>query len=342
MDFSVSFGDLQLLRPWWLLALLPLAWQLWRIARGGSAHSPWRAVIDPALQPLLLGESGEGRQREVRPAQRRAALLALGLAWLLAVLALAGPSFERREIPAWRVQSARVLALDLSLSMDATDLPPSRLARARHKLADVLARSGEGQTALLVFAAAPYVLSPLSDDVQTIAGMLPALDSSLPPLQGSRLDQALDAAQRLLRRAATGDGEVLLITDAEPKAADHAAAARLRDAGFRLQVLGVGSAQGAPVPLRGGGLLEDADGAIVMPQLNAAGLRELARNGGGDYATLSADGADLERLLSPPDGSLGAARREDGRSTESWIESGPWLLPPLLLLGLLGLRRGLC
>jgi Ca-activated chloride channel family protein len=103
--------------------------------------------------------------------------------------------------------------------------------------------------------------------------------------------------------------------------------------------MGVGTPSGAPVPLPGGGLLEDAAGNIVLPKLVEEGLVTLARAGGGSYARLGADDSDLDQLLAERD--AGQSRRDDAQQADFWIDSGHWLLWPLMALALLAIRRGL-
>ena len=120
----MNWHDLHFLRPQWLLALAPLALLMWRLWRTTGAHTPWAALCDARLLRHLLVD-GEG-------GVRRSPLVLLASAWLLAVLALAGPTWSRWPAPVYRAQAARALVLDLSRSMDATDVQPSRLSAARY------------------------------------------------------------------------------------------------------------------------------------------------------------------------------------------------------------------
>ena len=200
------------------------------------------------------------------------------VALLLLVLALAGPTWERLPEPLYQARQFRVVALDLSPSMNATDVAPSRLVRARFKVLDLLRQSEEGQTAMLAYGPEPYVVSPLTTDVKTIAAQVPSLDTSLLPVAGARrTDLALDQAAELLRQAGAPEGEVVLVTDGMENApATNAAAARLRASGYRVSVLGVGTLDGSPVRSRDGGFLKDANGAIRVSRLQETALRALA------------------------------------------------------------------
>ena len=159
--------DFHFLSPEWFLALIPLCALLWAAARQGTAHNAWQRVVDAHLLPYLLVE---------RAGSVRWLPLALAAAgWIVAVTALANPAYERRPVPALRPVDARVVVLDLSRSMEAADLKPSRLARARYKVADILNRSRDGQVGLIVFAGDAFVVAPLSNDADTLLGMLDAL-----------------------------------------------------------------------------------------------------------------------------------------------------------------------
>ncbi|MFW2405824.1 MAG: VWA domain-containing protein, partial [Gammaproteobacteria bacterium] len=324
------FADFHLIRPYWLLALVPLGMFLFWFARRRFAMQRWRNVIDPALMPHVLIGAGHGT--------RRVLTVALGIAGTLMILALAGPAWERMPQPVFRSQDALVIALDLSRSMDATDVKPSRLARARYKISDILARRDEGQSALIVYAAEPYVVSPLTDDTRTIASQLPALDTALMPSQGSRADRALDKAGELLRQAGAIGGRVLLVTDGLEPGRDGSAASNLRESGYRVSVLSVGTEDGGPIP-GNGGFIKRRDGSIVLARLDERGLREVATAGGGINQRMTNDQADVDRLLADVEVRR-AETEETGLEADQWREEGPWLLLPLLPLFALAFRRG--
>lgn len=321
------------LRPEWLLALLPLLVLLIWLWRRQLRSRSWQAVCDPELLPhLLLGRS-----------QRRASwplwMLSAGL--LLTVLALAGPVWHKQPQPLFRQQSALVVMLDLSNSMAAADLKPSRLERAKLKIEDLLRQRREGQTALIAFAGDAFVVTPLTDDVETITSLLDTLSPDLMPVQGSEPQRAIELGMNLLQQAGLKQGRLLLITDDDRPERVTYAAEDLRKAGFELEVLGVGTTAGAPIPLSGGGFLKDDQGNLVLPKLNEAGLRELATAGGGSYRHLSIDDSDLRGLLSEVDQHrLDEAQQTSGKSGVRWREEGVWLLWPLALLASFSFRRG--
>jgi hypothetical protein len=239
-----------------------------------------------------------------------------------------------------------VIALDLSRSMDATDRVPSRLARARYKVIDLLRAGGATQTGLVAYAGDAYTVSPLSDDHATIEALVPSLDSSLMPQPGTRTDLALERAGMLLRQAGVRHGDVILVTDAvNPIGPSLSAAQGLRAAGYRLSILAIGTRQGAPISLPGGGFVSDDSGAVVLPQLNTDALGQLAAAGGGRLVIAGDDPQDIAALPTSHPTPASAANdpasdHPSGHPADRWQDQGPWLLLLLLPLAALGLRRG--
>ena len=327
-----ALANLHLLRPWWLLALLPcllVYWGLWRLSR---THQGWGRIIDASLLPFLLEKGSASRKR--LPVQ------AILLAWLAAVLALAGPSWEKVPQPLLNKRDALVILLDLSPSMAAEDVLPSRLQRAKRKLLDLLKLRNEGTTALIAYAGDAHVVSPLTDDMRTIANLTPALSPQMMPLAGSDAAAAVELALELFAAAGEQEGNILLLTDGVRSDRAAKIAERLRGSSYHLSVIGIGSSQGGPVPMPGGELLRDADGAIVVAVLDRAALRQLAQDARGYYQDLSLDDADLTPLIQAELLPGGADSAQDQRTTEIWRDGGFWLAPLCLLVALGAFRRG--
>ncbi len=325
--------DFHFLRPWWFLALLPLAGTLWFMARQRLGASDWRAFCDPELLPHIL--------LDAPASQSRLPVWLAGLTGMLAILALAGPVWERLPAPVFRNLSAMVIVLDLSWAMEATDVKPGRLERARFKINDLLRARKDGQTALVAYAGDAFVVAPLTDDTATIAAQLMALTPGVMPVQGTRMDLGLEAAAKLLRQAGQKTGDVLLVTAGEAVRAAASEAERLQQQGYRVSAIGIGSRDGAPVPLPDGGFLKDGAGRLAVSRLDIKALWDLAQAGGGVYRTLDNGSADTDAVLDFVD-RRAEAEQQGGQEVhvDQWREGGIWLLPLLALFGALGFRRG--
>ncbi len=323
-------ADMHFLRPEWLIALPVVLLTAFLFARRRLGPGNWERVVDPQLAPHVLS----GSQRN--GVDQRWVLLAV--AGVLGVLALAGPAFERIKQPVFRSEQALVVALDLSRSMDAQDVSPSRLLRARLKILDILERRASGQTALVVYSANAFTVTPLTTDTDTVAALVNSLGTDIMPSRGSYPIAAINKGRALLKQAGVSFGEVLLVTDGGSSPAAERVARDLKSAGYTLSVLGVGTTLGAPIPRVTGGFVTDRSGQIAMPKLEESSLRALAVAGGGRYATLSSDNRDLDLLLSGEIGSTSAT--DESQATDQWREEGPWLLLLLLPLAALSFRRG--
>lgn len=315
-----ELSALHWLRPDWLWALLalpPLA-AAWLVRR--RRGSVWRSAVDPHLLPHLL-EGGAS--------SRRAGPWWAAVAYLLAVVALAGPSWRQVEQPLWQNRTPLVVAMDLSSAALAADLPPSRLAQAQAKVSALLELRRDGQVGLVAYAGDAFTVAPLTDDAANVALFVPSLHPQVMPVDGQRADLAIAWSARLLQRAGFDRGQILLLTGAADAAAREAAAAAASQ-GYTVSVLGVGGSAAAPY--------RQSDGSLATASLDASSLRAVANSGGGRYATLTTDARDLASLDVLDSVAVGAgdAASERGRS---WQDQGFWLIPPLMLLSLLAFRR---
>jgi len=326
-------AEFHFLRPEWLWALPVVAGLTYFLARRRLAPGSWQSVVDPVLVPHILSRS------QIKGLTYRWWLTLAG--GILASIALAGPSWNRVEQPVFRSDQAVVIALDLSRSMDAQDLTPSRLTRARLKILDILERRAGGQTALVVYSSNAFTVTPLTTDGDTVAALVNSLSTDIMPSRGSYPLAAINKGKQLLEQAGVVFGEVLLITDGGSSPAAERAAEDLQDAGYSLSVLAVGTTDGAPIPRAGGGFVTDRSGNIAVPRLESAGLTRLAAAGGGRFAVMTADDQDIDALLSTTAGSAARSESDESLATDQWQEEGPWLLLLLVPLAALAFRKGL-
>lgn len=306
LDFAQGgIAGLHFLRPWWLLALPAVAWAAWRWRRRRAAGA-WERFVDPALRAHVLAAV---------PAHRGGGWAAW-LAASLAVLALAGPAWRQDPQPLWDTQAPLVVALDLSQRMLADDLPPSRLARARAKLAALLEARRGGEVGLLAYADGAYTVVPLTRDPANVAVFLEALSPEAMPGERGAADaaEAIARASAMLRNAGFARGDILLLSGGALGADAAVAAAQAAASGHRVSVL------------------------AVAPAGDPGGAGAVAAAGGGRSVALRADDGDLAALGVLDTGGQGA--QASGREgAAGWRDEGYWLLLPALLLAAFAFRR---
>ena len=321
----------QWLRPAWLIVLPLLAWLLWKLWHRQKRAGRWQMILPPSFHAVLLG-GGSGRDSKLP-------WIALGLAWLLSVLALVGPSWQRLEETRQRPADPLVILLELTPQMLAEDVAPTRLEQARRKILDLLEHRRDSQTAIIVYAGSAHTLVPLSDDLATSRNLLEALDPSIMPQTGQRADLAVRKGLALLAQAGLGQGRLLLVGSSLSPQEREAIKQALGRQGPSLLMLGIGSAQGAPVRQANGEFLKDDQGGILLPRLDSASLKAFISSTGGRYRNARIDDLDLRglRLFENP-----KSLRDDGQTLQldSWADQGYWLLLPLLLLAACAGRRG--
>jgi len=321
------------IRPWWLAGVIPVIVLAVLWARRRMAASHWESTIDPALLEVLLEPGSRGGFR--------------WMAWLVAgalaagTVGLAGPAWQKLPQPVEEKRDALVVVLDLSLSMFAQDLRPSRLIRARQKVTDVLRMRREGYTALVAYAGDAHAVAPLTDDVRTIENLLAALSPAMMPVLGSNLASALNVTRTLFKNARIPQGRILIVTDGIDEVA-HAREFCQRN--FPLSILGVGTERGGTIPLefvnQPGQVLRTQAGDPITARLDVDRLQNVANSCHGRFRQLALGDEDIAALLATPLPSEDETEQSE-RDFDTWADMGYWaglLLIPLLLIGF---RRGL-
>lgn len=196
--------ELQFLRPFWLVGLLPAVALWWLLWRRQDPLARWQRVIDRhLLQHLVVGDDGS---RGLRP------IHLLLVIWILSVVALAGPSWRMQPSP-FPADSGLMVLLKLGSSMESTDVKPTRLERARQKIRDLLSHRQGASTGLVVYSGSAHLVMPLTQDERVIGNMLEELGPDLMPLDGDALEEALQLGGEMMQRADM-PGSLLVIADA--------------------------------------------------------------------------------------------------------------------------------
>jgi Ca-activated chloride channel family protein len=326
----------QFLNPGWLL-LLPVVWLLvWIYSIHTRRPSMWSRICDPKLlRKMLAGNPSRDGSRWL------AGIMAMVLT--LGVLAIAGPSWRQQSYPLMESASARVVALDLSRSMLVEDLRPNRFAHAVAAAKEMIASDFDGETGLVVFAGAAFVVSPLSRDANTLLAFLDALDPSTMPVDGTRIDLAIGAAQDLLLASIADSGQILIITagDSNHQQAVQAAL-NAADLGHSVSILVIGTTEGGPLLNADGGLLRDPQGKLLLSRSNFKLMERIARSGKGSIVALTESSAYADLLISR----LGAnqlieSKQATDKSQRDPANGGAWIVWLMLPLALLLFRKNL-
>jgi Ca-activated chloride channel family protein len=322
-----ALAEFHFLRPAWLWLALPAAGILWAILRSEDPARPFRNVVAPHLLPhLLVGQPG---RFHVGPAHFAAVFLAVS------ILALAGPTWRREVPPFVQDRAALVVALDLSRGMDAIDVAPSRLERAKEKVRDLLALRQQARTALVAYAGTAHTVLPLTEDAEILGLYVESLATNLMPAPGKDAPAALALAESLLAKE-TVPGTILFVTDGIPANQVPAFVAHRQKSANQVAALGVGTSQGGPIR-DGKGFLSDGGGRVVA-RLDKEGLETLARDAGAYVATVTLDDSDVTRIQRGIQTHMQSIVQKD--QSARYRDFGWYLAPLLAVMAALWFRRG--
>ncbi len=294
------------LRPWCLLFIIPylcLMVLLWR--RSPKLHG-WSEICDKHLLAHLPQSKGSQKQLN--------SILVLLFSFFFMIIALAGPSWHQLPVPTYKSIQPRVLLLDMSEHMMSKDLSPNRLSRAKFKLYDILAHKEVGQFGLIVYTSEPFVVSPLTDDGQTITSLLSVLTPEVLPVTGQKLESALSEANRLIKQAGYQQGQILVLTADTPSTAAINQAKNLAEEGVFSSIM----------PIR-----SDSD-------LNPL-FQKFAQAGEGRLLPYRSDSSDLNGWLNKKQQQFIKNKHDE---IPEWRDEGRWFLIPALLLFLPVFQRG--
>ena len=327
----MSLPDLHFLRPEWLWALIPTLLFVALLLRHKSQRSAWSDIIAPHL--LLHLQSGTHTKRT-----RHTAKL-LGLAWLIGIIGAAGPSWEQTPVPVSQQKSAYVVVLDLSYSMYAEDIQPSRIVKAKQKIRDLLSLPQDTQVALVAYAGEAHVVTPLTDDLGTIENLIPALNPGMMPVPGSNPIDAFIRAKALLSSSGVPGGSILWLTDDIETNQVIELSDWLDTAGLRLTTMAIGTQAGAPIPLGNGGFLRDQNSEIVVPTVPLKRLQDLTESHGGLFSYPTLDDGDVQAAVNFMSATEDLNRTEIERQADTWADAGFWLVIPWILVMLAQFAR---
>lgn len=226
----------------------------------------------------------------------------LMIAFFFLIIGLANPQIGTKEVERKRQGIDIVIALDVSNSMKAQDIKPSRLERAKQLIYNILDTLKDDRIGLIVFAGISDILTPLTNDKDAIKVFLESVDTDIINQQGTSISQSIELAMRLMNlkeesedKNSTREKVMLIISDGEDH--DEGAIQKAKEAsekGFIIHTIGMGSTNGAPIPIfREGqqvGYKTDAYGSIVISKMNSELMQEIANIGNGKFITANENG----------------------------------------------------
>jgi Ca-activated chloride channel homolog len=318
----------------WTLLIIPLVWIVFFLFfREQQPHNQLEKFIDKHLIPYLLLKTEHLKKKTLWTH-----LFFWSFVWSCLVLALAGPRWDFREISTFTRDQSLAILLDLSESMNAHDISPSRLGRAKQKVEDLLHMSKGVKIGLIAFAADPHMIVPMTEDKETIRHLLPSLDTDLVYVQGSKLAPALEMAATMLENEPGNNKAIVVISDGgfEDASAIHTAK-KLSNNGIILYTIGVGSLEGSPLKDRQGAVVKK-NGSPVLSKLEKEKFREISKIGHGRY--FDADHSKQVSLIFEDLEKRSDIQQETHKTQRFWEERFYLFLLPVIPFFLWWYRRG--
>lgn len=296
-------SEFHFLRPWWLLALAPVAWVGWVLFRKSDTRRPWRGIIAPHLLKHLL--VGEKEFAQIAP------LSWLLATWLVGTLALAGPTWQREPAPFADDTTILVIVLKVTPSMQTPDIQPTRLIRSVEKIHDLLTLRPGTKTALVAYGGSAHVVMPLTTDAHIVESFAGELDPTLLPREGDVAAAALAKASSIVTKSGQR-GWILWIADAASAEQRPLLQEYLQKRRVPVSVL-----------------------AVVEEGPERDSLSQAAATLGTNLVLVTPDTSDVRRLA----GNTRFSSAIDGTG-ERWQDAGYYLVPVLVFLGFAWFRRG--
>ena len=324
------FSEFHFIRPLWLLGLIALPLLFWLIKRIRIKSSGWQQFLPKHLSTGI--ESATFTTSLTIPMTL--------LAFTLVIIALAGPTWKKLPQPVYQVAKGSVLIMDMSYSMYSTDLTPNRLTQARFKATDLLDVISDGEIGLVAYAGDAFTISPLTSDVENIKLLLPSLSPELMPELGSNPFAALDLAKQMLTNAGHQDGDIYWFTDGVEDEEVMEIQDWSREHQYRINILAIGTKNGAPIRLGNGELMKDRIGGIIIPKVNIEELASISKVGSGNFSTITTSNQDIESLIQQ-DVKLDQEKKEASeKEGDQWQDMGAYLVVLVAIFLLPLFRRG--
>lgn len=323
--FPIDWAAFHFLRPNFLWLILPVAVVLIIGLLSFRQEIRWKAIIAPHLRPYVIQKGSE----KIKLWMYLSGFVALSLG----VLALAGPTWKKVELPGQELETPMVILLDLSQSMLAEDLQPSRLERAKFKIHDLLKHNPQARAALIGFAGTAHTIVPLTDDYDIILSHIDGLSPSVMPFPGSDLEAALLLADTVMS-VTDAPGTVLILSDDFEEEQFSLLQTYTQNSGNKVEILAMNTEMGSEVPGA-----RDADDSEVYSVLNPQVLGQLSSLEEIKVHRLTLDDSDVELISKGISDNLMFTEQPEEKD-DDWRDAGLLLVIPMAVFILLWFRKG--
>lgn len=319
------FDWLHFNRPIWLL-LIPIIWLLASLLTWQRSDKVLKSAVAAHLLPYLT------QSKHHNSAQKWLGLISVSLL----VIGLSGISFSQAETELYSPQQKTIFIVDQSLSMYATDVRPNRLTREKQIVRDILNGSLEGDMALIAYAGDAYVVSPFTQDRETLTHFLVALDPLIMPLYGSNLADALAQAKQLITPEDAPFTSFIVLTD-DLNNQDAEYMAQVTQANISLEIISIGTAEGAPIQLPDGQTVSH-QGFTAIPKVPLERISQAADASNAHYYSHQLSTAEVAQIGHHARTAQQAAKSQFSGIT--WQEQGHWFAFPFVIWLLWQFRGG--
>jgi Ca-activated chloride channel family protein len=311
------------IRPLWLLCLIPWVLIFFLRYKYKTNTSAWGRVCDEHLLPFLLGGS---KLREFLVYEKMAAVFGI-----LGIIAMSGPSLEQTKVETKILKNALVIVLDMSDTMNVEDVTPSRLERAKMKIQDILARGNFSYYALVAFTDEAYPITPTTTDADIIKNQLTILKSDvMPSLKNKNVAAALQKSEQMLKNAGFTQGNILLLSDGDDDDEAIEVARKAGQSNYVVNVLGMGTKLGGPIPSLEGGFKINRRGDVLVSKISERGLQKIAAAGDGRYHIFTNNDEDLNFLFGKVSQTLDYNSSQ--MTADFWRDLGWYIILPMLFI----------
>ncbi|MDR2921029.1 MAG: VWA domain-containing protein [Tannerella sp.] len=317
---TIDWNAFHFLRPKALWLFIPLLLIILLLLVGNREQKKWKRIIAPALRPYMFTKGN--------PAAIIFPLLLLVFGLSCMILSLAGPTWDKREIPGEKIPSVVLISLDLSKSMLATDIQPSRLERAKMKITDLLNANPRARAGLIAYAGTPHTVLPFTSDYNLIKHHAVSLYNWEMPVQGTNMVLNIGLIDTMMKRV-EAPSTVLLMTDN----IDDNEAVLLNDyvnnSIHHLEILLFSTPDGAPVP----------GAPDVISKQSSTTLDNLRQNNKINITPITLDKSDVETIAKRVRDNL-IFEKKGEKDEKDWDDMGWLLLIPALIIALFWFRKG--